>query len=137
MPLAYGASLGGIMTLVGTPPNLIVKATLDDVGLVSFGFFDFAMIGVPIFLVGMLYMVTAGRHLLPMNSMSRNGTNEVPTTARTIREGDAPASRGKQRAAGCTLAMFAVLVGGGWLPLSVVAVACALTMVILRCVTFE
>jgi len=65
MPLAYGTLLGGMTTLIGTPPNLLVSMTMVDGGLEGFGFFDFAWIGVPVLLVGTAFVALIGRHLLP------------------------------------------------------------------------
>lgn len=65
MPLAYGTLLGGMTTLIGTPPNLLVSMTMVDGGLEGFGFFDFAWIGLPVLLVGTAFVALIGRHLLP------------------------------------------------------------------------
>jgi anion transporter len=65
MPLAYAAGLGGIITLVGTPPNLLVSSVLGTAGLREFGFFEFAYIGIPLTVVGIIYMLTLGRKLIP------------------------------------------------------------------------
>jgi di/tricarboxylate transporter len=65
IPLAFGSLLGGVMTLIGTPPNLLVSNALYAAGLQPFGLFDYAPMGLIIMLSGVLYMVTIGRHLLP------------------------------------------------------------------------
>lgn len=65
MPLAFAAGLGGIITLVGTPPNIIAAGALKAAGFEPFGFFEFAWIGIPLTVAGMLYMVFIGKHLLP------------------------------------------------------------------------
>lgn len=65
MPLAYGTLLGGMTTLIGTPPNLLVSMAMVDGGLEGFGFFDFAWIGLPVLLVGTAFVALIGRHLLP------------------------------------------------------------------------
>lgn len=63
--LALGTSMGGTITLIGTPPNFLAKATLDAAGISSFGFFDFAWIGIPLTLLGTLYLLTIGFKSLP------------------------------------------------------------------------
>jgi solute carrier family 13 (sodium-dependent dicarboxylate transporter), member 2/3/5 len=63
--LALGTSMGGSITLIGTPPNFLAKATLDAAGIHSLGFFDFAWIGIPLTLLGMLYLLTIGFKSLP------------------------------------------------------------------------
>jgi len=65
MPLAFAAGLGGIITLVGTPPNLIASGVMQTAGLKPFGFFEFAWIGIPLTIAGILYMLLLGRHILP------------------------------------------------------------------------
>ncbi|MDE2867226.1 MAG: SLC13 family permease [Chloroflexota bacterium] len=65
MPLAFGSMLGGLMTQIGTPPNLLVSDALAAAGERPFGMFDFAPTGIAILIVGLLYLVTVGRRLVP------------------------------------------------------------------------
>ena len=65
IPLAYGSLLGGAMTLIGTPPNIIVSDLLRAEGLEPFQFFDFTPIGLILFGVGVLFMMLVGRRWLP------------------------------------------------------------------------
>ncbi len=65
MPLAFGAILGGTTTLVGTPPNILTAAMLAENGKEPFQLFDFTPLGLIILAVGILFMVTFGRRLLP------------------------------------------------------------------------
>jgi di/tricarboxylate transporter len=65
IPLSFSSLMGGNMTLIGTPPNVLATNILADRGLPTFSFFDFAPMGVVVFGTGILYMVLAGRHLLP------------------------------------------------------------------------
>lgn len=69
MPLAFACGLGGIITLVGTPPNIIASGALGAAGLKPFSFFEFAYIGVPLSFVGIVYMMFIGKHLLPMREL--------------------------------------------------------------------
>ena len=69
IPLAFGAILGGTMTLVGTPPNILVGAILLDRELEPFGLFDFTPVGALLLLVGIIFMVTVGRKLLPVREV--------------------------------------------------------------------
>lgn len=80
LPLAYGTLLGGLITLIGTPPNLLASIALRDAGLPGFGFFDFAWIGVPILLVGTAFVALAGRYLLP-----RTDTTKAPAGQHDLR----------------------------------------------------
>ena len=84
MPLAFAAGLGGIITLVGTPPNIIAAGALKTAGFEPFGFFEFAWIGIPLTVVGMLYMMFIGKHLLPKEELSTDQEieQEFETTER-------------------------------------------------------
>jgi len=73
MPLAFGALLGGLTTLIGTPSNLLVNDVLRDFGLQAFQVFDFARLGVLVLLAGVAYMALVGRHLLPSRDITRQG----------------------------------------------------------------
>ena len=63
MPMAYAALISGMMTLVATSPNLVINYELMRSGAEGFRFFDFTPFGVPILLVGTLYMLVARRWL--------------------------------------------------------------------------
>ena len=68
MPLAFAANTGGLLTLTGTPPNIVVAQTLEQSGLRPFAFFEFALIGAPLLVVAVLYMAFIGRRILPARS---------------------------------------------------------------------
>ncbi len=65
IPLTFGALLGGAMTLIGTPPNIIVSDILRENGLTPFQFFDYTPVGIILLIGGILYMVSVGLRLLP------------------------------------------------------------------------
>ncbi len=75
MPLAYGTLLGGMATLL-TTSNIIVSSALRDAGFAPFGLLDFLPIGVPIVLVGTLYLLLIGRRWLPTSSAHQLSTPE-------------------------------------------------------------
>ncbi|MFB9864349.1 SLC13 family permease [Rufibacter immobilis] len=68
MPLAYASILGGTCTLIGTSTNVAVSGYMSKAGYEPFGFFEFSGIGLVIFAVGIVYMMTIGRRLLPETS---------------------------------------------------------------------
>ena len=71
MPLAFACGWGGIITMVGTPPNIIANGALQAAGIQDqFGFFEYAWIGVPVSIAGMLYMMFVGKYLLPKQELS-------------------------------------------------------------------
>jgi len=65
LPLSFAAVVGGTLTLIGTPPNLIVNHALTEGGFSPFGFLDITPIGILGVLATTLFMVTIGRRLLP------------------------------------------------------------------------
>lgn len=67
IPLSFSSLMGGNMTSIGTPPNVLATNMLLERGLPSFSFFDFTPLGSIVFGAGILYMVLIGRHLLPRN----------------------------------------------------------------------
>ncbi|KAB2953488.1 SLC13 family permease [Heliorestis acidaminivorans] len=75
IPLAFASSLGGVMTLIGTPPNLIVSETLDQYGYARLGFFDYTPAGLVALLLGILFMLTIGRKLLPGQNLDERMLN--------------------------------------------------------------
>ena len=67
MPLAFASALGGNLSLIGSPGNLIAQSALEQVGQ-RFGFFEYAKLGIPMLACGILYFVTIGYRLLPQKS---------------------------------------------------------------------
>ena len=65
MPLAIAANVGGTITMIGTPPNVIVTGALTAAGLPTFGFFEFAYIGIPLSIIITVYTLFIGRAFLP------------------------------------------------------------------------
>ncbi len=65
IPLAFGSLLGGVTTLIGTPPNLLASDALQEVGLAPFHLFDYTRMGLIILVSSLIYMTFIGRHLLP------------------------------------------------------------------------
>jgi di/tricarboxylate transporter len=70
MPLAFGSLLGGMMTLIGTPPNILASDALRMAGLEPFSLLDFAPIGVPALILGVVFTALVGRRLLPERAPS-------------------------------------------------------------------
>ena len=66
MPLAFGSILGGMTTLIGTPPNLIVSGFRAETGAGSFAMFDFAPVGLAVAAVGLVFVVIFSRWLVPL-----------------------------------------------------------------------
>lgn len=71
MPLAMGCLLGGMMTLIGTPPNLLTSNALREYGLEPFQLFDFTPTGSIIFIGGVIFIALVARTLLPKRDISK------------------------------------------------------------------
>ncbi|MCP4542175.1 MAG: SLC13 family permease, partial [Chloroflexi bacterium] len=75
IPLAFGSLLGGLNTLIGTPPNLLVSMALRDYGLQPFRMFDYTPLGLVVMLSGVAYMALLGRRLLPARELVRESSD--------------------------------------------------------------
>ena len=130
MPLAFACSWGGSITLVGTPPNLIVNAALEAAKLPKFAFFDFAWIGIPISIAGIIYMATIGKHLLPKAELSAEQEIEQEIEA-SVKD------TSKQWISGLTLIVVVVFMALDfkWMPLHIAAVIGALVCVLTKCLS--
>jgi len=63
MPLVFAAAMGGNLSLIGAPGNMIAQSALEPLGL-SFGFFEYAVVGLPILIAGILFYATIGFRIL-------------------------------------------------------------------------
>ena len=79
MPLAFGSLLGGLMTMLGTPPNLIIATFRAENGSGAFGMFDFLPVGGVVAAFGAIYLVLLGWRLIPIRQRgtSREGLYEI------------------------------------------------------------
>lgn len=137
MPLAFAAGIGGIITMVGTPPNIIVSGTLSKFGIEPFGFFEFAWIGIPLTVATIVFMMLVGKHLLPKHEITDAGDVEQEVAAEDISNDPK-----KQLYSGFILlgVIIAMILGdplktyfGINLPLSMVAVIGAMLCVLTGC----
>ena len=91
MPLVFAAAMGGNLSLIGAPGNLIAQSAMGEIGL-SFGFFEYAIVGLPILICGIIFYATVGHRLLPDKKATGDGgsfeTNgnfdDVPTWKKTV-----------------------------------------------------
>lgn len=70
MPLAFGTILGGMTTMIGTPPNMIVASFRVQTGSESFSMFDFTHVGLPVALVGLAFILLLGQRLVPVRKQA-------------------------------------------------------------------
>jgi di/tricarboxylate transporter len=79
IPLAWASLLGGNMTMIGTPPNILASSILETYADIEpFRFFDFTPMGLVVLGAGILYMVLVGRHLLPKRSPGGDLADSYP-----------------------------------------------------------
>jgi di/tricarboxylate transporter len=79
IPLAWASLLGGNMTMIGTPPNILASSILESYGDIEpFSFFDFTPMGVVVLTAGILYMVFVGRRLLPKRTAGGDLADSYP-----------------------------------------------------------
>ena len=130
MPLAFPCGWGGIITMVGTPPNIIAVGAMGAAGIEPFGFFEFAWIGVPISIAGMLYMMFIGKYLLPNKQLDADQEIEQEVEA-----GDT--SKSKQMVSGAILlgVILVMAVGIKGVSLEMAAIIGALLCVLTGCLT--
>ena len=136
MPLAIAANVGGTITMIGTPPNVIVTGALAAAGLPTFGFFEFAKIGVPLSIIILLYTLFVGRHFLPEKSAGQMDEEAVKAAKEEAGAGgDAPKSKTKMWISGLILigVVLAMALGLKNLPLHTAAVTGAILCVIPGC----
>jgi len=77
MPLSFATILGGLVTLIGTPPNIIVATYRTDVVGEPFALFDFAFVGLPIALIGLIFVLLIGWRLIPAERTGRRSAEEM------------------------------------------------------------
>lgn len=73
MPLVFAAAMGGNLSLIGAPGNMIAQSALEKIDL-KFGFFEYAIVGVPILIAGIIFYATVGYKLLPNHEDTDDGT---------------------------------------------------------------
>ena len=137
MPLAIAANVGGTITMIGTPPNVIVTGALSAAGLPTFGFFEFAYIGIPLSIIILVYTLFIGRHFIPDKQAGEMDEEAVKAAAEEAgASGDsAPKSKTKMWISGIILlgVVACMALGLKNLPLHTAAVTGAILCVITGC----
>lgn len=85
MPLSFGSILGGMMTLIGTPPNLIVSGFRATTGAGHFAMFDFAPVGVSVAIIGVVFVGLVGWRLVPARKQADTGSFDSGTYFSEVR----------------------------------------------------
>lgn len=129
MALAVAANVGGTITLIGTTPTIIVNAALETSGYTPFGFFEFAWIGVPLSLAGILYMLFIGRHFCPRHMVEEDV--DAPVSA---------APKDPRKMVICAVILILVILGMAFakelhVPMQMTAVIGALACMVTGCIS--
>ncbi len=90
MPLSFAAILGGMITLIGTPPNIVVSEFRNDALGAPFRMFDFAPVGIACAAVGIAYVALIGWRLLPKARQSHDSGQELASIAEYTLEMEVP-----------------------------------------------
>ncbi|MDX2478367.1 MAG: SLC13 family permease [Gammaproteobacteria bacterium] len=77
MPLSFASILGGLITMIGTPPNIIIAEFRQSSLGESFGMFDFAPVGLVCAVIGVLFVATIGWRLLPASRVSHDSAQDL------------------------------------------------------------
>ena len=135
MPLAIAANVGGTITMIGTPPNVIVTGALTTAGLPTFGFFEFAWIGIPLSLIITVYTLFVGRHFIAAKSAGAMDEEALKAAKEEAGGGDGPKSTVKMWIAGSILigVVLCMALDLKTVPLHTAAVAGAILCVITGC----
>ena len=137
MPLAIAANVGGTITMIGTPPNVIVTGALAAAGLPTFGFFEFAFIGVPLSIIILVYTLFVGRHFIPDKSSGAMDEEAIKAAKEEAGASDdnAPKSKTKMWISGLILigVVLCMALDLKTVPLHTAAVTGAILCVITGC----
>jgi di/tricarboxylate transporter len=109
MPMAFASLMGGLVTLIGTSPNIIVSRVREEILGTPFGMFDFAPVGLAIAAAGLLFL-SVGWRLLPQGRRPVAGMDAAFTLEAYTTEARLPAGAA---ALGCTVAELEAMADGG------------------------
>lgn len=126
MSLAYFSSIGGTITLVGTTPHIVASGVLADFGYRNFGFFEFSLIGIPLLIVGLLYILTIGVKHLPDIKLEKEYTGEKATR-----------KPGKMVLVALIFISIIISMANGIVPMHIAAATGAILVVVTKCITVE
>lgn len=139
IPLSYLAVLGGLCSLIGTSTNLVVNGLLVESGHEGMGLFDITPVGLPVALVGLVFLLIFGRKLLPATRIAAApAVSESQRSAGGVRfssrfDGDDPPARKRAPFALMILAGMIAAAGFGWLTMLQAALAAGGLMLATRC----
>lgn len=134
MPLAYATGLGGMITLIGTNGNLAVQSVMQNENVPVFSFFEFAYIGIPLTIVGIVYMMTMGYKLIPDRENGIDKEQEKVSVADSDKK-ESPIKQFISVAVLLGAIIFMVFENQLGVPLHIVSIIGALLIVVTRTMT--
>lgn len=105
LPMAFATSLGGSLTVIGTPPNGIVQSTYEGISGMTFGFFEYAKVGIFVFAAGMLFLAFLGRRFVPAGGAGAGGEGR-----REPAKGSTSVEKGTRGGARIAVAVFLLVI---------------------------
>ncbi|HBF97835.1 MAG TPA: SLC13 family permease, partial [Alphaproteobacteria bacterium] len=94
MPLAFGSILGGMTTMIGTPPNVIIASYRQSVSGAPFGMFDFSPVGLAVAIGGLIFVAVIGWRLIPRARRTANVPSQLFETDDYLTETRVPEDSG-------------------------------------------
>lgn len=134
MTVAFASSAGGMMTLVGSTPPLIVQGVLDKAGLRPFGFFEFAWVGAPLLLLLLVYSLLFG-HPVTQWIMSRRGPGAAEAWLAGTANPQAPRSKAKIAISSGIMLLCVGLFASGAIPIGLTAMLGAVLVIVTGCIS--
>lgn len=129
-PLTAAASFGSALTLIGTTSNITGNTVLEAAGLPTMGFFDVAWVGVPLTILGFLWMLTLGRKTLPVNTGYRSEPGEVID----LQKGGDP-NKMKITAVVSVITLVIMMLQPSWMPLNAAALIGGIVLIVTGCIS--
>lgn len=129
-PLTAAASFGSALTLIGTTSNITGNTVLEAAGLPTMGFFDVAWVGVPLTILGFLWMLTLGRKTLPANTGYRSEPGEVIDLQKS---GDP--NKMKITAVVSVITLVIMMLQPSWMPLNAAALIGGIVLIVTGCIS--
>lgn len=126
MALSYFASLGGTLTLAGTTPHIVANGIMKESGLREFAFFEYTKIGLPLLILGIIYMMFIGAKMLPDRDDGINVTGE--NTEKRVN---------KMPICAAIFVLTIIAMASGIVPIAVAGVFGAILVVLTGCITVK
>lgn len=130
-PLVAASGFGGALTLIGSVGNITGNTVLEAAGLPTMGFFDVAWVGVPLAILGFLWMLTIGRKFLPANT----GYHGEPGEELDIQEKTYNSKKMNTTAVVSVVTIIVMMLQPSWMPLYAAALVGGIVLILTGCIS--